>query len=196
MNVPRMYPGWIIALITFPFLALAVVLGLLAVRGLVKVQVTNTNTVTHSLILDKIQDVAKLISTEYHLRDVVVYENTWYGSTKKSLVVATGRILAGIDLRDRVNVTISGAARKIRIRLPHAAVLSSDVTNLQTYDETRGWWNPFSPTDRDEIYRLVRGKFAETAKELHVRERAEQSAKQLLETMFSRDGYSVEVAFE
>ena len=118
-----MYPGWMIALITFPFLALAVVLGLLAVRGLVKVQVTNTNTFSQSLILDKIQDVAKLISTEYHLRDVVVYENTWYGSTKKSLVVATGKILAGINLRDRVNVTISGAARKIRIRLPHAAVL-------------------------------------------------------------------------
>lgn len=196
MNAPRTYPGWIIALISFPLLALAAILGLLAIRGLVKVQVTNTTVFTQSLILDKIQDVAKLISTEYHLRDVVVYENIWYGSTKKSLVVATGRILAGINLRDRVNVTISGTTRKIHIRLPHAAVLSTDITNLQTYDETRGWWNPFSPADRDEIFRLVRGKFAETAMELHVRERAEQSARCLLETLFTRDGFTAEVSFE
>ncbi|HJP60474.1 MAG TPA: DUF4230 domain-containing protein, partial [Gemmatimonadaceae bacterium] len=52
--------------------------------------------VTHDIVIQQVRNVAKLVSSEATVRDVVSYQNTWYGSTKRSLVVVTGRLLAGI----------------------------------------------------------------------------------------------------
>src|ERR1700724_3114744 len=77
----------------------------------------NETNITHDVVVDQIKAVAKLVSSEATVRDVVVYENTWYGSTKRSLVVVTGRLLAGIDLRDNPDVSIDHARKKITIRI-------------------------------------------------------------------------------
>ena len=150
-------------------------------------------TVTHELVLEKVQTVAKLVSSETTVRDVVAYENTRFGSTKRSLVVVTGKILAGFDLEAGTDVRIDEAARRITITLPRATVLAVEVTDLKTYDERNGLWNPFRPTDRDAIYRLARARLAEAARESGITEHANRSARQLLETMFSTDGYTAEV---
>src|SRR3954464_9869108 len=50
---------------------------------------------SHDLVVQKVRSVAQLLTSETTVRDVVVYENTWMNSTKRSLVVVTGRVLAG-----------------------------------------------------------------------------------------------------
>jgi hypothetical protein len=67
---------------------------------------------------------------------------------------------------------------------------------LRTYDESRGFWNPFHPADRDTIFQLARRQLASAAQDLAVVEHAEQGARQLLVGLFAPEGYSVEVAFE
>jgi len=63
----------------------------------------NSTTVSHSVVVERVQKVAKLVSSETTLRDVIIYEDTWYGSTKRSLVVVTGKVLAGERIsRDEV----------------------------------------------------------------------------------------------
>src|SRR5688572_33261538 len=89
----------------------------------------NTTTVTHDLVVDRVRNVAKLVSAEATVRDVLVYRNTWYGSTKQSLVVVTARLLAGIDLKSGTEVTIDESARRINIALPHAILLATEVTD-------------------------------------------------------------------
>jgi hypothetical protein len=155
----------------------------------------NNTTISHSLVVDKVEKVAKLISTETTLRDVVIYENTWYGSTKRSLVVVTGKLLAGIDLKDGHEVHIDHENRNIKITLPEAKILAIEVTELKTYDEQQGLWNPFRPDDRDSIFQLARSQFERTGQEMGISETAKKSAKELLESMFTIDGYSVEVDF-
>ena len=150
-------------------------------------------TVTQELVLEKVQAVAKLVSSETTVRDVVAYENTRLGSTKRSLVVVTGKILAGFDLEGGTDVRVDEAARRITITLPPATVLAVEITDLKTYDERNGLWNPFRPSDRDAIYRLARAKLAEAARESGITEHANRSARQLLETMFSTDDYTAEV---
>jgi hypothetical protein len=151
--------------------------------------------VTQSVVVQQVEKVAKLVSSETTLRDVVVYESTWYGSTKKALVVVTGRILAGINLDKGSDVRIDDRAKHITINLPRAEVIAIEITNLETYDEQRGFWNPFSPSDHDAIYKLARQKFAETGNELKAADTAQQSASELLQGMFSTDGYSVEINY-
>lgn len=129
------------------------------------------------------------------MRDVVVYEDTWLGSTKRSLVVVTAKVLAGINLEQGAEVKIDQPAKKIRITLPGATILATDISEMKTYDERRGLWNPFVAADRDKIFQQARAQFQEAAKQARLTEHANQSAKQLLETMFSRDGFTAEVIF-
>ncbi len=156
---------------------------------------SNRTTVTHDLVVDRVQSVAKLVAAEATVRDVLVYRNTWYGSTKQSLVVVTARLLAGIDLRTGTQVRIDEAARRIDIALPHASLLAVEVTDMRTYDERRGFWNPFTEEDRDRIFRLARQQLTRSAQQMRLTERAEASAKEMLETMFRVDGWSAEVGF-
>ena len=155
----------------------------------------NQTNITHSLVLEKVQAVAKLVSSESTMRDVVIYEDTWLGSTKRSLVVVTARVLAGINLEKGADVRIDEQAHKISITLPPATLLATDISEMKTYDEQRGLWNPFAPADRDKIYQQARQQFQDAAQQARLTEHANQSAKQLLEALFSRDGFSAEVTF-
>ncbi|HXI20855.1 MAG TPA: DUF4230 domain-containing protein, partial [Gemmatimonadales bacterium] len=143
----------------------------------------------------RMEAVAKLVSTETTLRDVVVYRNTRLGSTKRSLVVVTGKALVGIDLARRARVDIDAPARRITITLPHAQLIGLDVTEMKTYDETRGLWNWFKPEDRDTIYLLARQQLMAAAREASILDQAEQNARRLLAALFAPDGYTVDVVF-
>jgi hypothetical protein len=151
--------------------------------------------VTHDLVLDRVRAVAKLVSTEATVRDVLTYRNTWYGSTKQSLVVVTARILGGVDLKTGAEVKIDEAGRRIEIALPHASLIAVEITDMRTYDEQRGLWNPFTAEDRDRIFRMARQQLARAGDQMGLAERSEESAKQMLETMFSIDGWTAEVRF-
>ncbi len=152
-------------------------------------------TITHDLVVDRVSAVAKLVATEATVRDVLIYRNTWYGSTKQSLVVVTARLLGGVDLKTGAEVKIDEAARRIDIALPHASLLAVEVTDMRTYDEQRGLWNPFTADDRDRIFRMARQQLTRTADQLRLAERSEESAKQMLETMFAVDGWTANVRF-
>jgi uncharacterized protein DUF4230 len=162
-------------------------------RGLVPGR--GETTVSQGVVIEQMRAVAKLVSSETTVRDVVVYQNRRLGSTKRSLVVVTGKVLAGIDLDAGTQVDIDHAARRVSILLPPAKVLGVEVTQLRTYDERSGLWNPFRPEDRDTIYQLSRDQLVSAAGELGVTSHAEESARRLLGAMIHPEGYSVEVTF-
>ncbi len=157
--------------------------------------VRNRTTLSQEMVVQEVRAVAKLVSSEITVRDVVTFENTRYGSTKSALIVVTGKILAGIDLEKGTEVRIDSAARRITITMPEAQVLAVDIVQLRTYDEQRGLWNPFQPSDRDAIYQSVRRQLHSAAADMGIVQRANASAAKMLETMFSVDGYTTEVRF-
>ena len=151
-------------------------------------------TITNDVVVDQIRAVAKLVSSEATVRDVIVYENTWYGSTKRSLVVVTGRLLAGIDLRDNPDVSIDHARRQIKIRIPPAKLIAVEIRDMQTYDEHGGLWNPFTPEDRNLIQRQARAQLMAAGGQLELIRHANESAVELLRMLLAKDGYTVDVA--
>lgn len=185
-------------------IALALMLGL----GVVTLAIVRTlrqaaseaagghTTVTQSTVISRMEAVAKLVTSETTVRDVVVYENTRLGSTKRSLVIVTGKAMVGVDLAKRGGISIDEPGRRIVVRVPHAQLLGIDITDFKTYDEHRGLWNPFRPEDRDTILLLARERLASAAREMAVRQHAEESARQLLTALFAPDGYAVDVQFE
>lgn len=151
--------------------------------------------ITHDIALGRLESVGKLVTTEAGLRDIVVYQDTRLGSTKKSLVVVTGKALVGIDLKHGATIDIDETARSIRIAVPHARLIGVDVVSLKTYDESRGLWNWFKPEDRDEIFGQARDQLRAAAGDMAILEHAEQGARGLLSALFAGDGYTVDVVF-
>ena len=154
-----------------------------------------TTTVDQAVIVERTRAVAHLVTSETTLRDVVVYQNRLLGSTKRSLVVVTGKVLSGFDLDRGTEVRVDHEAKVVRVVLPPAAVLAVEVTELKTYDEQRGLWNPFRPADRDAIFRLAREQLVKSAGEVELARHTEESARRLLPALVSVEGYATEVVF-
>jgi hypothetical protein len=184
---------WVLLGITL--MALVGVIWLFSIARNLSLSQLNNTTISHSVAVEKVQKVAKLVSSEITVRDVVVYENTWYGSTKRSLVVVTGKVLAGINLDAGSSVQIDEKAKRVTVDLPQPGILAVEITEMKTYDEQRGLWNSFQAADRDAIFQVAREQLQGTSRELKITETARQSAKELLESMFSESGYTVDVVY-
>ena len=182
----------------------AIVLSMTALAGLSAVRRTSgllgrisgppaPPRITQQLVVDRLQTVAKLVASEMTLRDVVTYQQTRFGSTKRALLVVTGRVSAGIDLAQGSDVSIDSSLRTITVTLPPAQVLGVDVLDVTTYDERAGLLNPFRPEDRDAIQRLVRAKLVTAARESGILVHADRSADRVLTELLARDGYAVKI---
>ena len=193
MRIPPFGPLRLLG--TAVVLCVGVALGLTLSRGASWLLHPGRTTIDQAAVIERLQTVAKLITTEAMVRDVVTYENTWLGSTKRSLVIVTGKTLVGFDLAVRPKVAIRQRDRHIALVFPHARLLGVDIVGMRTYDESRGLWNPFHPADRDTIFQLARRQLALAAQDLAVVQHAEQGARLLLESLFAPEGYSVEVSF-
>jgi hypothetical protein len=149
--------------------------------------------ITQQTVVERLREVAKLVATEMTLRDVVIYEQTRLMSTKKVLLVVTGKVSAGIDMEHGTEVHIDSTDKRITVTLPPAQILSVDVLNVTTYDERAGLLNPFTPEDRDLIQRRIRGQLMAAARQSGILEHADQSAAKVLTELLARDGYTVEI---
>lgn len=149
--------------------------------------------ITHDMVVTQVQDVAKLVSTELTLRDVFTYDQSRFGFQKKALLVVTGKILAGIDLKKKVEVSIDDGAKRISIVLPRAEILAVDVLNTRTYDEQSALFFGFKPEDRDRIQAEIRAQLRSAGEQSGLLPQADRSARQLLQSLLAKDGYTVDV---
>ena len=184
-------------LLSLLLFGLAVVVGRGVARGTAPLRrlTGGETTVTQSVVVEQTRAVARLVTSETMMRDVVVYQNSRLGSTKRSLVVVTGKVLTGFDLDRGTEVTVDHSSHRIRITLSPPGVMGVEITELRTYDEQRGLWNPFHPADRDTIFALARRQLVQAANEVELARHAEDSARRLLEATVRADGYTTEVRF-
>jgi hypothetical protein len=158
--------------------------------------------VTHATVLGEIRGVARLATAEATLRDVVTVEQTnryfpGIASTKRALLVVTGRVSAGMDLgRDSARVAVDTAARRIAVVLPPAELLTVEVLDVRTYDERAGLLNPWRPGDRDAVQREARAQLARAGRSARLLEQADRNAAALLRALLARDGYTVDVTVQ
>lgn len=177
-------------------LAVAAALGVLLVRTASSTIGSfgrpNAPSISHDVVVERLREVAKLVATEMTLKDVVIYQQTRFRSTKRVLLVVTGRVSAGINL-STAKVEIDSSSKQVTITIPPAQITSVDVTNVTTYDESAGILNPFTTDDRDEIQRRIRVQLRESAQRSGILEHADQAAVKALRDFLALGGYTVEV---
>ena len=193
---PRRGPGYAFLLLALFGLALSYTATLAIRRGVFpREAAAGRTTVSQAVIVEQTRAVARLVTSETTLRDVVAYENRRLGSTKRSLVVVTGKVHVGFDLDRGVRVDVDHPGRRVHVTLPPPGVLGVEITELKTYDEQRGLWNPFRPADRDSIFAIARRQLVQTAGELTLAGHAEESARRLIPSLVRAEGYVTVVTF-
>jgi hypothetical protein len=90
-------------------------------------------------------------------------------------------------------VSIDSASRRIALTLPPAQIISVDILNVTTYDESAGLLNPFRAEDRDIMQRRVRSQLMEAARQSGILAHADEGAAKMLTELLGRDGYTVEI---
>ena len=85
---------------------------------------------SQEFVVERLKEVAKLVSSEMTLRDVVTYEQTQFHSTKRTLLVVTARVSAGIDLQHGTDVRIDSSTKRIIVSLPPAQVMGVDIIKI------------------------------------------------------------------
>lgn len=189
---PRRALTWGLGLLGVLLLA---TIGLLLVRGAGNVLGIGRSAppqITHQVVMERLRDVARLVASEMTLRDVVIYQHTRFRSTKRALLVVTGRVSAGINLR-AAQVQIDSAAKHVTVTIPPAQITSVEVLNVTTYDESSGILNPFTTDDRDLIHRRIRNQLMAAAQQSGILQHADQSAAKTLQELLKIEGYTVEV---
>jgi hypothetical protein len=194
----RRRPGWP-GPVTLALAGLLLVVGIWLARQAAAWRPGAARTqLTHAIAVERVRSVARLVTSEATVRDVVVYENTRFGSSKRALLVVTGRVLAGVALDSTgpeggAAVRIDHERRRIEVELPPATIMGVEVTDVRTYDERAGLLNPFRPADRDSIHQSVRLRLEQAGHEMRLVEQADRHAAELLRTLLAQDGYTVAV---
>jgi hypothetical protein len=185
-----LWGGGVVALLFIAFLGLSITRAAAGMFG--RFGRSAPPEITQAFVVERLQEVAKLVGTEMVLRDVVVYEQTRFRSTKRALLVVTGKVSAGINLK-RATVDIDHAARRIDVSLPPAEVLAVEVLSVTTYDESSGLLNPFTPEDRDVIQQRIRVQLREAAKQSRILEHADLSATRALQGFLKVEGFTLRI---
>ncbi|MBK8701634.1 MAG: DUF4230 domain-containing protein [Saprospiraceae bacterium] len=152
-----------------------------------------------SIVVEKIEKVAKLITIESHLSEIYTYKDyynyDWSFLRKKALVRVNAKVSAGYDLK-KLNIRVDGKARQIFIGpLPPVEILSVDHS-LDYFDIEEGVFNSFTAEDYNHINKNAKDYVRRIAGNSEVLKQAaeqENTMIDLMQTLASGMGYTLSV---
>ncbi len=152
-----------------------------------------------SIVVEKIEKVAKLITVEAHLSEIYSYKDyynyDWSFLRKKALLRVNAKVSAGYDIK-KLNVKVDGKLKKIFIGpIPPIEILSIDHT-LDYFDVEEGMFNSFKPEDYNQINSKAKEFIKKVASNNEVLKEASTQQNTMIEMMqalAARMGYQLEV---
>lgn len=81
------------------------------------------------MVIDRVRQIAKFVSVEYHMADILEYAQKQYLPffDRKMLIIAKARVLAGFDFDKGIRVTVEdreGRKHAVHITLPQPEIIS------------------------------------------------------------------------
>ena len=187
---------WTLALL---FLASTLYLSGRLVRGGLGLGSSHSSRVDSAPIVMAVKKVARLATVELQVADVVRYEEVktflFVDLPKSATLRLKGRVHGGFDFdRGPLRVEADDARRTLKVTLPRAGIVALDP-RIEWLDESSGFLNPVTPQDRNRWVLWANGALARAAKDAGLQARAEEHAKELIESTARAFGWSAEVQF-
>jgi hypothetical protein len=147
-----------------------------------------------------IRRIAQFSTVEVQISDVVRYEEAKhflvFDFPKSATLRLRGRVLGGFDLESgRFRVQPDLAGKVVRVRMPPPRILAVDP-RFEWFDETSGWLNPITPSDRTRWMLWARGQLAVAARQAGIESKARDHARELITSAADAFGWRAEIAFE
>lgn len=165
-----------------------------------KSQLFNKNeTVSASVVVEKMEKVMKLATIEATLSEIYKYEDYYSFDIsffrKKALLRVSAKVLAGYDM-GKLKFTLDTINRKVIIEgIPDAEILSIDHT-LDYYDIDEGFFNSFDPKTYNHINTNAKEYIRKVALNSDILKEARDKKDEMIEmwaAVLTGIGYEVEV---
>lgn len=159
-----------------------------------KQQPPKIDVLTNTGVLERIQHLNNLETVAFHIDTVVssTKSGSWnklWQDEQKALFVASGRVVAGLNLSklkaEHVNVSTDG--KQIHITLPPVEILSSSLDKTEIYDIQTGLFGfvDIDPQLLTEAQLEARKQIIQTACKSGILEIANQNANKQIESLFT-----------
>lgn len=152
-----------------------------------------------SVVVEKIEKVAKLITVETHLSEIYSYKDyynyDWSWLRKKALLRVNAKVSAGYDLK-KLNIKVDNKTKTIHIGpIPKVEILSVDHS-LDYFNIEEGVFNSFTPQDYNKINANAKEYIKKIAGQNEVLQQAaaqENTMVEMMATMAKGMGYTLKV---
>jgi hypothetical protein len=143
--------------------------------------------------LEKVRSMARLQTTAYFLSTVVEVDKPpdWPFTGQRLLLVAYGRVTAGVDLAQIQDADVEVIGEKVIVHLPTAEVFDVYLQEDKTYvyDYERGIFARFDETLETQARRRAVGEFQTTALENGILDEARNRAEWEIQRLLLLLGY-------
>lgn len=119
------------------------------VQGWYKKYQADSYSVLTALVGEEIINCAELVSRKSIYTDIVsIRKKAIFGLSQSLMLVKyTGTICAGIEDLTQITFEISQDMTEISLKVPHAKILSNDITNQVLFDQVNNIFVPISTED-------------------------------------------------
>jgi hypothetical protein len=170
-----------------------------AALGFYLTRVNRPSSVTYntSVILKQVQTLSQLVTVKYVMENVVVAEDAkWYGDNRV-LLVAHGIVKAGIYLDQIKPGDISVSGKKLKIKLPAAAITDVylDEHKTEILERTTGLMRAFDKDLEQNARKNAVQKLTRAAYDNGIIKEANERARTQMSNLFYQLGFE-DVSFQ
>jgi len=165
--------------------------GEIADRVAAAFQVRPKVVVARKTLVEQQAEVLKLVTLEQSLTERERLDESWLHSTKSLEVEADFVVRAGFDLAKPFVVEIEEHTGALRVTLPPAEILSTELRDIRFVKDEDGWWNRVSSDDRERALRDLRVRANIRARESDLLAKARASAEKRLADLLASSGRAV-----
>lgn len=194
MNVIQAIPTKLLGVL---LLLVAIVMTLFLVNDFLRKPTSYINTSRESVV-QQVQSLGRLESASYTIEKIVeagddrgnTVQNFLFGD--KLLLIANGKVIAGVDLSGlkQTDVVVSGTQISIQAPAPTIFQTSLDSTKTQVYDRSRGILNRDGKDLESEARAAAEQSIARAACDAGILEEARKNAISRLTQLFKFAGFT------
>lgn len=158
-------------------------------------------TVDTEIIADGLREMGTLITEEYYFTQLEKYKKTekvWIFKSEATTAYSyDGVVTAGIDCNE-IGIEKDDENKTITISIPKAGILNVDIdpNSFQMYEEKNGLWSKFNISDYNKSLIEFEEAGKKKALEKGIIEKADESAKKMVESfvnsLIDSDEYTIE----
>ena len=146
--------------------------------------------ISHSVIVQSIEDIGRLEVIRYNVRDIVEYKKIreWLPNAK-TLLMVSGEIVVCIDLSKIASNDIRTSGDSIYLTLPEPEICHTKIKHSESkvYNLEFGLWE--SEEIMDEAYRYAEKQLEIEALKLNIRDKSRENTANLLTPILHSMGF-------